>query len=114
MRGIHRAGLAALLAGYGLELELVSAGASIPGSYWGEPEAGIIGSRVLARPDTPLHSVLHEACHAICASPERRTALHTDAGGDDLEECAVCYLQLLLARALGGDVAVTGPTRRAS
>jgi hypothetical protein len=26
--------------------------------------------------------------------------LDTDAGGDDAEECAVCYLQLLLAREL--------------
>lgn len=29
--------------------------------------------------------------------PERRANLHTDAGGDDLEEAAVCYLQIVLA-----------------
>ncbi|MDJ0828109.1 MAG: hypothetical protein QNJ16_21755, partial [Rhodobacter sp.] len=28
--------------------------------------------------------------------------LDTDAGSDDLEECAVCYLQILLADALAG------------
>jgi hypothetical protein len=35
-------------------------------------------------------------------SPERRTGLDRDAGGDDLEEAAVCYLQVLLADALPG------------
>ena len=30
-------------------------------------------------------------------SPERRAGLDRDAGGDDEEECAVCYLQILLA-----------------
>ena len=32
----------------------------------------------------------------------RRAGLHTDAGGDDVEECAVCYLQILLADRLPG------------
>jgi hypothetical protein len=32
----------------------------------------------------------------------RRAGLHTDAGGDDIEECAVCYLQVLLADRLPG------------
>lgn len=53
-----------------------------------------------ARPDTPLHSVLHEAAHFICMSPERRAQLDRDAGGDDAEECGVCYLQVLLAMQL--------------
>jgi hypothetical protein len=30
-------------------------------------------------------------------SPERRAGLDRDAGGDDDEESAVCYLQILLA-----------------
>ncbi len=30
-------------------------------------------------------------------TPERRAGLDRDAGGDDLEESAVCYLQVLLA-----------------
>ena len=43
------------------------------------------------------HSVLHESAHFICMTPERRSGLDTDAGGDDIEESAVCYLQILLA-----------------
>jgi len=89
--------LAGLLSAYGLACELVSEGAEIPGSYWGEREAGLIGNRLLVRTDTPVHSALHEACHYICMSPERRSGLHTDAGGDYEEENAVCYLQILLA-----------------
>jgi hypothetical protein len=94
------AGLAALLARFGLELVEVEAGAEIPGSFWGDSEAGLIGAKVYARPDTPVHSLFHEACHTICATPERRLALHTEAGGDDQEENAVCYLQILLAEHL--------------
>ena len=33
-------------------------------------------------------------------TPERRAGLDTDAGGDDAEESAVCYLQILLAGSL--------------
>ncbi len=87
---------------YGLKIELHPLGNVIPGSYWGEPEAGIIGSVVHARSDTPLHSLLHEACHLICMGPERRRDVASDAGGDDLEEAAVCYLQLLIAQRLPG------------
>ena len=96
--------LAALLARYRLELMPVTAGAPIPGSYWGEPEAGIVGQRVYARADTPLHSVLHEASHVICMDAGRRASLHTDAGGEYAEEDAVCYLQIVLAGELGVSV----------
>lgn len=89
--------LAALLSVYGLACELVREGVEIPGSYWGEREAGLIGNRLIVRADTPVHSALHEACHYICMSPARRNGLHTDAGGDYDEENAVCYLQILLA-----------------
>lgn len=92
----------ALLGRFGIVLVMVAPGEKIPGSYWGEPEAGIAGRKVYARPDTPLHSLLHEACHVICMTPARRDALQCDAGGDDLEESAVCYLQVLLADALPG------------
>ncbi|MBS7456413.1 hypothetical protein KB893_004585 [Coralloluteibacterium stylophorae] len=94
-------GPARLLAGYGLALERVADGAAIPGSYWGEPEAGIIGDRVYARADTPVHSLLHEACHLIVLPPERRAAVHTDATDSIAEEDAVCVLQVLVADALG-------------
>lgn len=87
----------AVLARYGLALAKVDRGEPIPGSYWGESEAGLRGNRLHARLDTPLHSVLHEAAHFVCMTPQRRAALDTDAGGDDLEENGVCYLQILLA-----------------
>jgi len=45
---------------------------------------------------------LHEASHYICMTPERRAGLDRDAGGDDLEEAAVCYLQVVLADELAG------------
>lgn len=89
--------VAALLLNYGLELKVIPADEEIPGSYWGDEEAGLIGNQLLVRPDTPLHSVLHEACHYVCMDQDRRNGLDTDAGGDYDEENAVCYLQILLA-----------------
>src|SRR5271154_4230807 len=89
-----------LLDRYGLALQLVAPEEVIPGSYWGEREAGLIGAKIFVRLDTPLHSVLHESAHFICMTPERRAGLDTDAGGDDAEETAVCYLQLVLAESL--------------
>lgn len=86
-----------LLARYGLQLESVTDNADIPGSFWGDSEAGLIDNRLLARSDTPVHSVLHEACHYICMDGDRRRGLHTNAGGDYDEENGVCYLQILLA-----------------
>ena len=100
VNAIDRLNLELLLNRYGLELHLVAPGEIIPGSYWGEREAGLIGAKIFARLDTPLHSVLHESAHFICMTPERRAGLDTDAGGDDAEECAVCYLQVVLAQRL--------------
>lgn len=93
---------AALLARYGLALEAVADGTSIPGSYWGEPEAGIVGGTVFARADTPVHSLLHEAAHLVVLPPERRAAVHTDATDSLEEEDAVLVLQALLADELPG------------
>ncbi len=97
LAGIDRMALAVLLSRFALDLALVAPQEDIPGSYWGDSEAGLRGDRLYARLATPVHSVLHEACHYICMSPERRVGLDRDAGGDDLEESAVCYLQILLA-----------------
>lgn len=94
--------VAELLARYGLELRVLLDGAAIPGTYHGEPEAGLDGHDVYVRADTPLHSVLHEAAHAICMDGARRRALTRDAGGDFDEENAVCLLQILLAGELPG------------
>ncbi len=94
--------LAELLGKFELALELVPDDKPIIGSYWGEPEAGVVSDRVYVRSDTPLHSLLHETCHVVCMTPERRNSLKGDAGGDDIEECAVCFLQIVLADELAG------------
>lgn len=94
--------VSALARRYGLEIELAGDGEPIAGSFWGEPEAGIVGRRVIVRGDTPVHSLLHELCHVVCMTPQRRRQLHGNAGGDDLEEAAVCYLQIVLAERLDG------------
>jgi hypothetical protein len=86
-----------LLSRYGLALESVGDGAPIPGSYWGESEAGVIGNTVYARADTPVHSLLHEACHLIVAPPDKRAQINTDASDSPAEEDATCCLQIVLA-----------------
>jgi hypothetical protein len=94
--------ISAFLARFDLGLIWLSPENSILSSYWGAPEAGIVGCLVHVRDDTPVHSLLHEVCHIICMSEERRARLNRDAGGDDLEEAAVCYLQIVLADYLAG------------
>lgn len=101
-RDADQAAIRALLGTHGLALREVAANTAIPGSYWGDEEAGLIQDEVYVRADTPVHSLLHEACHAICMDAQRRARLHTDAGGDDGEENAVCYLQILLAGQIAG------------
>jgi len=91
-----------LLATYNLSLCTVGEAQPIPGSHFGEPEAGLIENRVYIRKDTPVHSLLHESCHYICMDQRRRDGLHTDAGGDYDEENAVCYLSILLADEIDG------------
>jgi hypothetical protein len=88
---------AALARRYGVELVACAPGDALPASYWGESEAGLRGNSLYVRADTPVHSLLHELAHYVCMAPARREALDRDAGGDDAEECAVCYLQILLA-----------------
>lgn len=102
IRDIAFADAAALLARYGLALETVADGTPIPGSYWGDDEAGLIGHTVYVRNDTPVHSLLHEACHLIVLPPARRAHVHTDATDSVEEEDAVCVLQALLGDALPG------------
>ena len=89
--------ISALLLRFGLLMKMVDPAHTIPGSYWGESEAGLIGNNIYCRPDTPLQSLLHEACHFICMDTERRSVLNRDAGGDFDEENAVCYLQIILS-----------------
>jgi hypothetical protein len=99
---INPADVAALLARHELQLQLVPDGEAIPGSYWGECEAGLIGTTVYARSDTPVHSLLHEAAHLIVLPPERREHVHTDATDSVEEEDAVCVLQALLGDEIPG------------
>jgi hypothetical protein len=94
---VSRAALDTLLKRYGLQLVLQEAEAEINGSFWGDSEAGIVGHTVYVRGDTPIHSLLHETCHVICMTDDRREGLDRDAGGGDLEEAAVCFLQVILA-----------------
>lgn len=86
-----------LLSRYGLTLKSIDdKDFPIPGSFWGDEEAGLIENQVYVRLDTPVHSILHESCHYVCMDDKRRTELHTNAGGTADEENAVCYLQILL------------------
>lgn len=94
---VDPASVSKLLSNYGLALTIITDGKDIPGSYWGDEEAGLIGNELLVRPDTPLHSILHETGHYVCMDQTRRDGLDTNAGGDYDEENAVCYLQILLA-----------------
>lgn len=94
---VAHSAVAALTHRFGVQLRLCPAGQELPGSYWGESEAGLRGNILYVRADTPLHSLLHELSHYVCMTPDRRLGLDRDAGGDDAEECAVCYLQILLA-----------------
>ncbi len=93
---------AVLLGRFGLRLERVATGEAIPGSFWGDEEAGIIGSTVYARDDTPVHSLLHEAGHLIVLPADRRPDVHTDATDSIEEEDATCCLQIVLADELPG------------
>ena len=102
LRDVSGSAVAALLKSLGMQFERVPRDEPIPGSYWGDEEAGLVRDRVYARSDTPLHSILHEACHWLCMDDERRQQLDTNAGGDYDEENAVCYLQILLADQLPG------------
>ncbi|HVS15360.1 MAG TPA: hypothetical protein VMV46_15645 [Thermoanaerobaculia bacterium] len=94
---LARGSLAELFAPVGIEVVEVAAVAEIPGSHWGAPEAGIGPGQLWVRADTPVHSALHEGAHLVCMGAQRRRVADTDAGGDELEESAVCYLQILMA-----------------
>jgi hypothetical protein len=91
-----------LLSRFGLTLVPVADGEPIPGSFWGDDEAGIIGHTVYARADTPVHSLLHETGHLLVLPAERRGAVDTDATDSIEEEDATCYLQVVMGDALPG------------
>lgn len=94
---LYQQQLQQLLHPYGIEIKSVAEHMNIPGSFFGDREAGLVGNQLLLRPDTPVHSALHEAGHFICMDSQRRQKLDTNAAGDYDEENAVCYLQILLS-----------------
>ena len=63
IRDIDMQPVTQFLAEQNLSLMTVADDTDIPGSHWGDDEAGLIAGKLYARSDTPLHSVLHEACH---------------------------------------------------
>ena len=91
-----------LLSHYGIQINSVNSDEDIPYSFWGNPEAGRVCEQLYARGDTPLHSILHEACHYVCMPTHQRTLTQVDAKGSAMEENATCYLQLLLANYIEG------------
>lgn len=93
----YKTHLESVLARYLLQVNWLEDKASIPGTWFGEPEAGIIKNQLYVRHDTPIHSALHESCHYICMDALRRSKLDTNAEGGYDEENGVCYLQILLA-----------------
>lgn len=94
---LARETLTNLLSPYGIQVTYLDDVDKLPGSFWGDPEAGLIDNQLYVKPQTPLQSALHEACHYICMDQQRRDKLNTDAGGGYDEENAVCYLQILLS-----------------
>src|SRR5262245_26365183 len=62
---VDRSQIVSLLARFGLRLAETREGEPIPGSYWGDSEAGLVLDRIHARRDTPIHSILHEASHYV-------------------------------------------------
>jgi len=94
---INKENFRTLLNKYQLEIIDSADNKDIPGSFWGDEEAGLIGNKLYLRDDTPVHSALHESCHFICMDQQRRDGLHTDAGGGYDEENGVCYMQILLS-----------------
>jgi len=87
---------------HGLTTVFVADDDPIPGSHWGDEEAGLIQNTLYVRADTPMHSALHEGGHWLLMPPQRRAQLHTNAGGTLAEENAVCYLQVLMAEHIQG------------
>ena len=80
-RDIELDHLRELLQRFGISIAEVADDEPIPGSWFGDPEAGIIATTLYIRGDTPVHSALHESCHLICMDAEHRASLHTNSGG---------------------------------
>lgn len=102
LKNIQTDSIRSLFVRYSLNLQHVPVNQDIPYTFWGSPEAGRYKATLFARDDTPIHSLLHEACHYICMPPEQRQSHNIDAGGSVLEENASCFLQILLSDYIDG------------
>ncbi len=91
-----------LLNYYGIVVSCYDSSTDIPHSFWGNPEAGRLGEQLYIRGDTPIHSILHEACHYVCMPAKQRSNGLADAKGSAMEENATCYLQIILADHISG------------
>jgi len=91
-----------LLNHYGIQLCLINPDEDIPHSFWGAPEAGRMNDCLYIRGDTPIHSILHEACHYICMPTAQRALTLVDAKGSTREENATCFLQIVISDHLEG------------
>jgi len=96
-KNLNSDSIKALVSNYGIQINCSDPGVAIPHSFWGAPEAGRIHEQLYIRVDTPIHSLLHEACHYVCMSAEQRKLTQMDAKGSAMEENATCYLQILLS-----------------
>lgn len=101
-KNLDSASVKDLLNHYGIKVNRFDNDTDIPHSFWGNPEAGRLHEQLYIRGDTPIHSVLHEACHYICMPSAQRSVELVDAKGSAVEENATCYLQIILAAHIDG------------
>src|SRR3546814_6813027 len=76
LRDISFVDVATLLARYDLHLERVADDAPIPGSYWGDCEAGLIGATVHARSEehtSDLQSLMRISYAVFCLKKKNNT-----------------------------------------
>src|SRR3569833_2073887 len=69
---IQLSALQDVLSPYGIDVLPVPDAQPIPGTHFGDPEAGLIAHRLYIRSATPVHSALHDACHYLCMASARR------------------------------------------
>src|SRR3569833_1362802 len=99
---IQLSALQDVLSPYGIDVLPVPDAQPIPGTHFGDPEAGLIAHRLYIRSDTPVHSALHEACHYICMDSARRATLLFVVGGGFVVVFGVCFLFFLFVVCLCG------------
>jgi len=88
------------------DFRLVAACEIIPGSYWGEREAGLMGSKIFARLTRPyIRAARGGPFHLHDAGAARPDWI--PMRGDHAEENAVCYLKIHIGAVAAGTSART-------